>query len=159
MWISEQAAAFVLYIINWLVFITVVGSVYCADWFLIYSRLHLVFKRLITCFTRQFLRRMWAIQFDFLRFFFFWQRQNNFLLSLLCVRFLNYYFLCVWAARDWITCASLTVQQAETAKRLVFFYKSNLPDICRDTSMCKKSRQAGGEDANNESSSHNRLSL
>ena len=30
MWISEQTATFALYIINWLVFITVVESVYCA---------------------------------------------------------------------------------------------------------------------------------
>ena len=30
MWISEQTATFVLYIINWLVFITVVERVYCA---------------------------------------------------------------------------------------------------------------------------------
>ena len=29
-WISEQTATFALYIINWLVFITVVESVYCA---------------------------------------------------------------------------------------------------------------------------------
>jgi hypothetical protein len=27
---SEQTATFALYIVNWLVFITVVGSVYCA---------------------------------------------------------------------------------------------------------------------------------
>ena len=33
-WISEQTATFALYIVNWmvLVFITVVGSVYCAVW-------------------------------------------------------------------------------------------------------------------------------
>ena len=30
MWISDQTAIFALYIINWLVFITVVESVYCA---------------------------------------------------------------------------------------------------------------------------------
>ena len=30
MWISEQTATFALYIINWLVLITVEGSVYCA---------------------------------------------------------------------------------------------------------------------------------
>jgi hypothetical protein len=29
-WISEQTATFALYIINWLAFITVVESVYCA---------------------------------------------------------------------------------------------------------------------------------
>ena len=30
--ISEQTAAFALYVINWLVFITIVESVYCAVW-------------------------------------------------------------------------------------------------------------------------------
>ena len=30
MWISERTATFDLYVINWLVFITVVESVYCA---------------------------------------------------------------------------------------------------------------------------------
>jgi hypothetical protein len=54
--ISEQTAAFAVYIINWLVFLNRGGK--ClqrgTDWFLIYSRLRLVFKRLNYGFDHQF---------------------------------------------------------------------------------------------------------